>query len=159
MNHPRNLTKCPRKFFFYERENIPNGAFARSSSGILRDDGSLPGRNESQAASEAEPPIAGATATRLRLRPPSANKDLWCASSRTHVGLDLLNVIYNYAGYYIEYIEKLTVAHVSMIVAQCEAGCCNALGSFFVAQIYCLLCDLLKNIVSTKYIDVVCYDI
>ena len=76
MNHPRKLTKCPRKFFFYERENIPNGAFARSSSGILRDDGSLPGRNESQAASEAEPPTAGATATRLRLRPPSANKDL-----------------------------------------------------------------------------------
>ena len=158
MNHPRKLTKCPRKFFFHERENIPNGAFARSSSGILRDDGSLPGRNESQAASEADPPTAGATATRLRLRPPSANKDLWCASSRTHVGLDLLNVIYNYAGYYIEYIEKLTVAHVSMIAAVWSC-CYYALGSFFVAQIYCLLCDLLKNIVSTKYIDVVCNDI
>ena len=155
MSHPRKVTKCPRKFFFYERKNIPNGAFARSS-GILRDDGSLPGRNESQAASEAEPPTAGATATRLR--PPSANKDLWCASSRTHVGLDLLNVIYNYAGYYIEYIEKLTVAHVSMIAAVWSC-CCYALGSFFVAQIYCLLCDLLKNIVATKYIDVVCNDI
>ena len=157
MNHPRKLTKCPRKFFFHERENIPNGAFARSSSGILRDDGSLPGRNESQAASEAEPPTAGATATRLR--PSSANKDLWCASSRTHVGLDLLNVIYNYAGYYIEYIEKLTVAHVSMIAAVLKLPATTPWAVFFVAQIYCLLCDLLKNIVSTKYIDVVCNDI
>ncbi len=65
MNHPRKVTKCPRKFFFYERENIPNGAFARSS-GILRDDGgSLPGRNESQAASKAATANAAALPPRL----------------------------------------------------------------------------------------------